>query len=66
MITDIGTHGKGSSYGAYVNDDRLTPNKPTLLSPGDEVRLGTKLGKYFRFIGEGTMPACDIMPVNIP
>jgi pSer/pThr/pTyr-binding forkhead associated (FHA) protein len=63
MITDIGTYNKGSSYGTYVNDGRLTPNMPTLLSPGDEVRLGTKLGKYFRFIGEGTMPVRE--PVQL-
>jgi len=55
-ITDSGTYGKGSSYGTYVNDVHLIPNEPKLLGPGDELRLGTKIGKYFRFLGEGTIP----------
>ena len=55
-ITDIGTHGKGSTYGTYINDVRLGPNTETVLHPGDEIRLGTKLGKYLKFHGEGTAP----------
>lgn len=55
-IVDLGTHGKGSTYGTYVNDVRLEPNKEVILRPGDEIRLGTKLGKYFKFHGEGTAP----------
>jgi DNA-binding response OmpR family regulator len=56
VITDVGTYGKGSTYGTYINDVRLEPNKEVLLHPRDEIRLGTKLGKYFRFHGEGTAP----------
>lgn len=55
-ILDVGTSGKGSTYGTYINDSRLEPNKEVILSPGDEIRLGTRLGKYFRFLGEGTRP----------
>jgi len=55
-ITDVGTYGKGSTYGTYINDVRLAPNTQTILHPGDEIRLGTKLGKYLRFYGEGTVP----------
>ncbi len=55
-ITDVGTYGKGSSYGTYINDVRLAPNTPTILHARDEIRLGTKLGKYLRFHGEGTIP----------
>lgn len=56
IIVDVGTYGKGSTYGTYLNDIRLEPNKEAALCPGDEIRLGTKLGKYFRFYGEGTIP----------
>lgn len=56
VIIDVGTYGKGSSYGTYINDIRLVPNEPGVLQPGDEIRLGTKLGKYFRFLGQGTVP----------
>jgi hypothetical protein len=56
VIIDVGTRGTGSSYGTYVNEIRLTPNKEVLLNQGDEIRLGTQLGKYFRFHGEGTIP----------
>jgi len=62
-VIDIGTYGKGSSYGTYVNDVRITPNKEVVLHPGDEIRLGTKLGKYLRFHGEGTMPASE--PISL-
>jgi len=55
-IIDVGTYHHGSTYGTYVNDIRLEPNKEVVLHPGDEIRLGTKLGKYFRFHGEGTVP----------
>jgi len=55
-IIDVGTYGKGSTCGTYVNDIRLVPNQAVALRPGDEIRLGTKLGKYFRFHGEGTAP----------
>ena len=56
-VIDVGTYGKGSTYGTYINDIRLEPNKQIILHPGDEIRLGTKLGKYLRFLGEGTIPA---------
>ena len=58
-ITDVGTKGVGSSFGTFINGFRLEPNTPTILQPGDEIRLGTKLGKYFRFIGEGTKPISE-------
>lgn len=56
VIIDVGNYGEGSTYGTYVNDIRLQPNKEVVLHTGDEIRLGTKLGKYFRFHGEGTVP----------
>ncbi len=56
VIIDVGTQGKGSTYGTYINDIRLTSNKEVILNPGDEIRLGTQLGNYFRFHGEGTIP----------
>jgi DNA-binding winged helix-turn-helix (wHTH) protein len=56
VIIDIGTKGKGSTYGTYINEVRATSNKAGVLSTGDEIRLGTRLGKYFRFHGEGTIP----------
>jgi DNA-binding response OmpR family regulator len=62
-IVDVGTYGKGSSYGTFVNDIRVTPNKEVVLHPGDEIRLGTKLGKYLRFHGEGTMPVSE--PISL-
>jgi|GEM_PF-5294775 Response regulators consisting of a CheY-like receiver domain and a winged-helix DNA-binding domain len=62
-IIDIGTYGKGSSYGTYVNDIRITPNKEVILHSGDEIRLGTKLGKYLSFRGEGTMLASE--PISL-
>jgi len=58
-ITDVGTQGKGSTYGTYINNTRLVPNIKTLLHPGDEIRLGTKLGKYLKFYGEGTTPVSN-------
>lgn len=60
FITDVGTYGKGSSYGTHVNNVRLTPNEAYMLSPGDEIRLGTSLGEYFKFIGEGTIPVREL------
>lgn len=63
-IIDVGTYGKGSSYGTYVNDIRVTPNKEVVLRPGDEIRLGTKLGKYFKFHGEGTIPASNSISLS--
>jgi len=62
-IIDVGTYGKGSTYGTYINETRLVPNKEVVLHPGDEIRLGTKLGKYLRFHGEGTAPASQ--PINL-
>ena len=55
VIIDVGTRGKGSTYGSYINGNRLIPNQEIILNPGDEIRLGTKLGKYFRYHGEGTI-----------
>lgn len=63
VIIDVGTYGKGSTYGTYVNDIRIAPNKEVGLHPGDEIRLGTKLGKYLRFHGEGTVPASE--PISL-
>jgi hypothetical protein len=58
-IVDIGTLEKGSTYGTYLNEIRLVPNVETILNPGDEIRLGTKLGKYFKYRGEGTIPVSE-------
>jgi DNA-binding response OmpR family regulator len=63
-IIDVGTYGKGSTYGTYINDVRLVPNKQTILHPGDEIRLGTKLGKYLRFHGEGTAPVSQPLSLS--
>jgi DNA-binding response OmpR family regulator len=63
-IIDIGTYGKGSTYGTYINDIRIAPNKEVVLRPGDEIRLGTKLGKYLRFHGEGTLPASETISLS--
>ncbi len=62
-IIDVGTHGNGSTYGTYINNSRLTPNEEVTLRLGDEIRLGTKLGKYFKFHGEGTAPVSE--PLNL-
>lgn len=56
VIIDVGTKGKGSTYGTYINGTRLIPNEVVILNQGDEIRLGTQLGKYFRYHGEGTIP----------
>lgn len=63
-IIDVGTYRHGSTYGTYVNDIRLQPNKEIVLHPGDEIRLGTKLGKYFRFHGEGTVPVSQPLSLH--
>jgi len=63
-IIDVGTYGKGSTYGTYINDIQLEPNKETVLHSGDEIRLGTKLGKYFRFHGEGTVPISQTLSLS--
>jgi hypothetical protein len=59
VIIDVGTKGKGSTYGTYINENRLASNKRVVLNTGDEIRLGTRMGKYFRFHGEGTIPAAQ-------
>ena len=64
VIIDVGTYGKGSTYGTYINDIRLEPNKQAILRAGDEIRLGTKLGKYFRFHGEGTVPVSQSLSLG--
>lgn len=70
-ITDVGTYGKGSTYGTYVNGVRLEPNKETIIQPGSEIRLGTKIGKYFRFYDQGTVPVpqpsglCDRLKIDL-
>ncbi len=63
-IIDAGTYGKGSTYGTYINDVRLVPNTRTILHSGDEIRLGTKLGKYLRFHGEGTAPVSQPLSLS--
>jgi pSer/pThr/pTyr-binding forkhead associated (FHA) protein len=63
-ITDVGTRGEGSSYGTHINGIRLNPNRPAVLHPGYEIRLGTKLGKYLRFQGEGTLPISETMSLE--
>lgn len=64
IIIDVGTHGKGSTYGTCINDIRLELNKQAVLRTGDEIRLGTKLGKYFRFHGEGTVPVSQSLRLS--
>ncbi len=39
-VTDVGTSGKGSSHGTYINGQRIRPNAARPLLPGDELRLG--------------------------
>jgi len=56
VIVDVGSQGKGSTFGTYINDIRLVPNEEVILHQADEIRLGTKLGKYLKFHGEGTVP----------
>jgi len=56
VIIDVGTKGKGSTYGTHINGTRLIPNEEVILNQGDEIRLGTQLGKYFKYHGEGTIP----------
>ena len=56
VLIDVGTQGKGSTFGTFINEIRLLPNKEVILNSGDEIRLGTKLGKYLKFHGEGTVP----------
>jgi len=56
VLIDVGTQGKGSTFGTFINEVRLLPNKEVILNSGDEIRLGTKLGKYFKFHGDGTVP----------
>jgi DNA-binding winged helix-turn-helix (wHTH) protein len=63
-IMDVGTYGRGSTYGTYINNTRLTPNEEVILHPGDEIRLGTKLGKYLKFHGEGTAPASQTFSLS--
>ncbi|MDP4280434.1 MAG: FHA domain-containing protein [Dehalococcoides mccartyi] len=63
IIIDVGTRGNGSTYGTYINENRLAPNREFILSQGDEIRFGTKMGKYFRFHGEGTMPVSQ--PISL-
>jgi len=56
VLIDVGTQGKGSTFGTFINEVRLLPNKEVILNYGDEIRLGTKLGKYLKFHGDGTIP----------
>ncbi len=64
VIIDVGTYGRGSTYGTYINEIRLESNKDVHLHPGDEIRLGTKLGKYFRYYGEGTAPVSQTLTLG--
>jgi hypothetical protein len=54
-IIDIGTRGKGSTYGTFINGTRIIANKGVFLDQDDDIRLGTQLGKYFRYHAEGTI-----------
>jgi pSer/pThr/pTyr-binding forkhead associated (FHA) protein len=56
VIIDVGTSGKGSTFGTYMNENQLISNQPYILNHGDEIRLGTRMGKYFRLHGQGTIP----------
>lgn len=63
VLVDVGTEGKGSTFGTFINEVRLLPNKEANLNSGDEIRLGTKLGKYLKFHGDGTVPISQ--PVSL-
>ncbi len=39
-VVDHGHRGRGSRHGTYVNDKRIPPGKPHVVSPGDRLRLG--------------------------
>lgn len=51
-IRDIGTEGKGSKNGTYLNgkDKRIVPNKDYPLHDGTIVNLGKSLGLFCRFL----------------
>lgn len=39
-ITDIGSQGRGSTNGTFVNGVKILANEPTIVAPGDRVELG--------------------------
>ncbi len=39
-VVDVGTRGRGSRNGTYVNEIRVEPGKPRRLAPGDHIRVG--------------------------
>ena len=51
-IRDIGTDGKGSKNGTYLNgkDTRIAPNKDYPIHDGTIVNLGKSLGLFCRFL----------------
>jgi len=51
-IRDIGSEGKGSTNGTYLNgkDKRITPNKDYPLNDGTIINLGRSLGFLCRFL----------------
>ena len=51
-IRDVGTEGKGSKNGTYLNgkDARIEPNKDYSLYDGTIVNLGKSLGLFCRFL----------------
>jgi len=40
LVWDVGTRGRGSTNGTYINGARVEPGKPALAKPGDKVRFG--------------------------
>ena len=59
FITDLGSRGKGSTNGTYINgsDTRIVANQPYRLVEGDEIRLG-----YDKLIGVG--PQLNVEPTK--
>jgi hypothetical protein len=47
-VRDVGTHGKGSSNGTFVNGKRITADTPALLADGDEVSFSHHLTAIVR------------------
>ncbi len=54
-IVDVGTEGTGSTYGTFVNGERLEPNEEHHVQPGDEIKLGGESGKFLLFSDNRTV-----------
>ena len=40
LVADVGTRGRGSTNGTYVNEERVPPGESVVARPGDTVRFG--------------------------